>query len=233
MTTNNSKIETRTVTALVNDKPGVLNRITSMLRRRGYTIQSLAVGHSEVDNLSRLTVIVEGGDDIVEKVTKQLHKLIDVIKVNDISDDNIVSRELALMKVKSTPETRSEIVQLVSIYRAKIIANVCSAAETVLPSGTFITIIPFWVADSISILSIPTPARPIICNFLASSIFSFLILVPLLTIQASISWTRLLISSWEDSGLYKTSIPSLLNNSIPFSDIGSVINIFIFDITPH
>ena len=121
MTTNNSKIETRTVTALVNDKPGVLNRITSMLRRRGYNIQSLAVGHSEVDNLSRLTVIVEGGDDIVEKVTKQLHKLIDVIKVNDISDDNIVSRELALMKVKSTPETRSEIVQLVSIYRAKII----------------------------------------------------------------------------------------------------------------
>jgi acetolactate synthase-1/3 small subunit len=118
MTTNNSKIETRTVTALVNDKPGVLNRITSMLRRRGYNIQSLAVGHSEVDNLSRLTVIVEGGDDIVEKVTKQLHKLIDVIKVNDISDDNIVSRELALMKVKSTPETRSEIVQLVSIYRA-------------------------------------------------------------------------------------------------------------------
>ena len=121
MTTNNSKLETRTVTALVNDKPGVLNRITSMLRRRGYNIQSLAVGHSEVDDLSRLTVIVEGGDDVVEKVTKQLHKLIDVIKVNDISDDNIVSRELALMKVKSTPETRSEIVQLVSIYRAKII----------------------------------------------------------------------------------------------------------------
>ena len=121
MTIHNSKIETRTVTALVNDKPGVLNRITSMLRRRGYNIQSLAVGHSEVDDLSRLTVIVEGGDDIVEKVTKQLHKLIDVIKVNDISDDNIVSRELALMKVKSTPETRSEIVQLVSIYRAKII----------------------------------------------------------------------------------------------------------------
>ena len=83
MTIHNSKIETRTVTALVNDKPGVLNRITSMLRRRGYNIQSLAVGHSEVDDLSRLTVIVEGGDDIVEKVTKQLHKLIDVIKVLD------------------------------------------------------------------------------------------------------------------------------------------------------
>ncbi len=121
MTIKKYKIETRTVTALVNDKPGVLNRITSMLRRRGFNIQSLAVGHSEIEDLSRLTVIVEGGDDIVEQITKQLHKLIDVIKVTDISDENIVSRELALMKVKSTPETRSEIVQLVSIYRAKII----------------------------------------------------------------------------------------------------------------
>ena len=121
MTIKKHKIETRTVTALVNDKPGVLNRITSMMRRRGFNIQSLAVGHSEIEDLSRLTVIVEGGDDIVEQITKQLHKLIDVIKVTDISDENIVSRELALMKVKSTPETRSEIVQLVSIYRAKII----------------------------------------------------------------------------------------------------------------
>jgi|TARA_B110000263_G_scaffold239987_1_gene242743 acetolactate synthase-1/3 small subunit len=121
MIKNNSQLETRTVTALVNDKPGVLNRITSMLRRRGYNIQSLAVGHSEIDNLSRLTVIVEGGDDIVEKLTKQLHKLIDVIKVNDVSDDNIVSRELALIKITSTPSTRNEIIQLVSIYRANIV----------------------------------------------------------------------------------------------------------------
>ena len=67
MTTKNANnLPTRTVTALVNDKPGVLNRITSMLRRRGFNIQSLAVGHSEIDNLSRLTVVVEGGDDIVE-----------------------------------------------------------------------------------------------------------------------------------------------------------------------
>ena len=103
MTTKDTKniVPTRTVTALVNDKPGVLNRITSMLRRRGFNIQSLAVGHSEIDHLSRLTVVVEGGDDIVEKITKQLHKLIDIIKVNDISDDNIISRELALIKVSS------------------------------------------------------------------------------------------------------------------------------------
>ena len=122
MTTKNAKnIPTRTVTALVNDKPGVLNRITSMLRRRGFNIQSLAVGHSEIDNLSRLTVVVEGGDDIVEKITKQLHKLIDIIKVNDISDDNTISRELALMKISSSTKTRSEIMQIVAIYRAKIV----------------------------------------------------------------------------------------------------------------
>ena len=140
MTMHNSKIETRTVTALVNDKPGVLNRITSMLRRRGYNIQSLAVGHSEVDDLSRLTVIVEGGDDIVEKVTKQLHKLIDVIKVNDISDDNIVSRELALMKVKSTPETRSEIVQLVSpVVPLKFLLLSAKVASAVASGNIFMT----------------------------------------------------------------------------------------------
>ncbi|MQG06866.1 MAG: acetolactate synthase small subunit [SAR202 cluster bacterium] len=122
MTTKNAKnIPTRTVTALVNDKPGVLNRITSMLRRRGFNIQSLAVGHSEIDHLSRLTVVVEGGDDIVEKITKQLHKLIDIIKVNDISDDNTISRELALMKISSNTKTRSEIMQIVAIYRAKIV----------------------------------------------------------------------------------------------------------------
>ena len=123
MTTKYTKniVPTRTVTALVNDKPGVLNRITSMLRRRGFNIQSLAVGHSEIDHLSRLTVVVEGGDDIVEKITKQLHKLIDIIKVNDISDDNIISRELALIKVSSDTKTRSEIMQIVAIYRAKIV----------------------------------------------------------------------------------------------------------------
>ena len=122
MTTKNANnLPTRTVTALVNDKPGVLNRITSMLRRRGFNIQSLAVGHSEIDHLSRLTVVVEGGDDIVEKITKQLNKLIDIIKVNDISDDNIISRELALIKVSSDTKTRSEIMQIVAIYRAKIV----------------------------------------------------------------------------------------------------------------
>lgn len=111
----------RTITALVQDKPGVLNRVSSMFRRRGFNIASLAVGHSEVPNLSRMTFVVEGDDRVVEQVTKHLHKLIDVIKVSDISEDNVVSRELALLKVNSNVQSRSEIMQVVDIFRANIV----------------------------------------------------------------------------------------------------------------
>ena len=111
----------RTITALVQDKPGVLNRVSSMFRRRGFNIASLAVGHSEVPDLSRMTFVVEGDDRIVEQVTKHLHKLIDVIKVSDISEENVVSRELALIRVKSNVQTRSEIMQVVDIFRANIV----------------------------------------------------------------------------------------------------------------
>ena len=111
----------RTITALVEDKPGVLNRVSSMFRRRGFNIASLAVGHSEIPNLSRMTFVVEGGDAIVEQVTKHLHKLIDVIKVMDISEGNVVSRELALIRVKANVQTRSEIMQMVGIFRANIV----------------------------------------------------------------------------------------------------------------
>ena len=111
----------QTITALVQDKPGVLNRVSSMFRRRGFNIASLAVGHSEIPGLSRMTFVVEGDDAIVEQVTKNLHKLIDVIKVSDISDENVVSRELALIRVNSNVHTRSEIMQIVDIFRANIV----------------------------------------------------------------------------------------------------------------
>ena len=111
----------RTITALVEDKPGVLNRISSMFRRRGFNIASLAVGRSEIPNLSRMTFVVEGDDAVVEQVTKHLHKLIDVIKVSDISDENTVSRELALIKVKASVHSRGEIMQIVGIFRAGIV----------------------------------------------------------------------------------------------------------------
>ena len=111
----------RTITALVEDKPGVLNRVSSMFRRRGFNIASLAVGHSEIPNLSRMTFVVEGDDAVVEQVTKHLHKLIDVIKVSDMSDENVVSRELALIRVKANVQSRSEIMQIVDIFRANIV----------------------------------------------------------------------------------------------------------------
>ena len=110
-----------TITAFVIDKPGVLNRVASMFRRRGFNIASLAVGHSEVPGLSRMTFVVEGDDYTVDQVTKQLRKLIDVIEVSVISKENYVSRELALIKVKAAPANRGEIMQIVDIFRANII----------------------------------------------------------------------------------------------------------------
>ena len=116
-----ASLSKHTITALVEDRPGVLNRVSSMFRRRGFNISSLAVGQSEVPNLSRMTFVVEGDDTVVEQVTKHLHKLIDVIKVSDVSNLNAVSRELALIKVKANVHTRSEIMQIVDIFRANIV----------------------------------------------------------------------------------------------------------------
>ena len=110
-----------TIMALVEDKPGVLNRISSMFRRRGFNISSLAVGQSEIENLSRMTFVVNGDDSIVEQVTKHLHKLIDVVKVSDMTEEHIVNRELVLIKVKANVQSRSEIMQIVDIFRANII----------------------------------------------------------------------------------------------------------------
>ena len=115
------RIERHTVTALVEDRPGVLNRISSMFRRRGYNISSLAVGQSETEGLSRMTFVVEGDSDTVEMVSKNLHKLVEVIKVVNISQDNVVSRELALVRVESDASSRSEIMQIIDIFRAKIV----------------------------------------------------------------------------------------------------------------
>ena len=114
-------ISSRTITALVQDKPGVLNRISSMFRRRGFNIASLAVGRSETPNLSRMTFVVEGNDTVVEQVAQHLNKLVEVIKVSDMSEQNIVSRELALLRVKTTNQNRSEIMQITSAFRANII----------------------------------------------------------------------------------------------------------------
>lgn len=110
-----------TLVALVEDRPGVLNRVASLIRRRNFNINSIAVGHSELPGLSRMTIVVDGATTAVEQVRKQLDKLIEVVKVTDISQGRIIARELALIKVHTTPATRSEIMQIVDIFRTKIV----------------------------------------------------------------------------------------------------------------
>lgn len=110
-----------TLVALVQDRPGVLTRVASMFRRRGYNIASLAVGKSEQLGLSRMTVVVNGDEDTVSQVTKQLDKLIEVIHVSNISNEETVVRELALIKVSSATANRGEIIQIVNLFRANIV----------------------------------------------------------------------------------------------------------------
>lgn len=110
-----------TIVALVEDKPGVLTRMASLFRRRGFNIDSIAVGHSELPHLSRMTFVVNGPATIMEQVRKQLNKVVDVVKAVDISSDNITTRELALIKVKATSSTRGEIIEIADIFRANIV----------------------------------------------------------------------------------------------------------------
>ena len=116
-----AKGELHTIVALVEDRPGVLTRIASMFRRRGFNIASLAVGKSEQAGLSRMTFVVEGDEYTVNQVTKQLDKLIDVIRVTDITTQEIVARELALIKVHANTTNRGEVIQIVQLFRANIV----------------------------------------------------------------------------------------------------------------
>jgi acetolactate synthase-1/3 small subunit len=114
-------MQKHTLVALMEDKPGVLNRVSSLFRRRNYNIESLAVGHSETPDISRMTIVVDGDNRIVEQVVKQLDKLINVTQVVDVSDKPSVIRELALIKVKAAAGTRSEIMELVNVFRARVV----------------------------------------------------------------------------------------------------------------
>ena len=123
-----------TIVALVEDKPGVLTRMASLFRRRGFNIDSIAVGHSEEPHLSRMTIVVTGPSSIVEQVRKQVEKIVDVVRVIEISNDDMIARELALIKVKADNVTRSEIMQIVDIFRANIV-NVTTDMVTVEVTG--------------------------------------------------------------------------------------------------
>lgn len=112
----------RIVTLTVNNRPGVLNRITNLFSKRNYNIESITVGHSEIEGVSRITCVVNvENDSIIEQITKQLNKQIDVLKVTDISAQAMVARELALVKVGSTAATRSEINSLIEPFRASVV----------------------------------------------------------------------------------------------------------------
>ena len=110
-----------TLVALVEDKPGVLNRVASLFRRRGFNIESITVGHSEVSHLSRMTIVVDGANTQVEQVRKQLDKVIDTVKVYEISSDDMIALELALIKVQANSDNRSEVIQIVDIFKASIV----------------------------------------------------------------------------------------------------------------
>jgi len=114
-------MEKHTLIALMEDKPGVLNRVSNLFRRRNYNIQSLAVGHSETPHISRMTVVVDGDNRVVEQVVKQLSKLINVTEVLDVTERPAVIRELALVKVTAGPGKRSEIIELAQVFRGRIV----------------------------------------------------------------------------------------------------------------
>jgi acetolactate synthase I/III small subunit len=109
----------RTLVALMQDHPGVLNRVVSLIRRRNFNIDSLTVGHSETPGISRLTLVVDAAG--VEQIIKQLYRLIEVLKVSDVTEDAIVEREIALIKVHAPRATRTELIALANIYAARVV----------------------------------------------------------------------------------------------------------------
>ncbi len=126
---------THTLSVLVEDKPGVLARVASLFSRRGYNIQSLAVGATEQKDMSRMTIVVCVDESPLEQITKQLNKLINVIKIVEQDDDNSVSRELALIKVRADAGTRGQVIEAVNLFRAKVV-DVSTESLTIEATGT-------------------------------------------------------------------------------------------------
>jgi acetolactate synthase I/III small subunit len=120
---------------LVLDKPGVLNRVSSLMRARNFNIESLAVSHTDQADISRMTITLNGDDVLVEQAIKQLYRLIDVLKVQDLTDEPRVEHELALIKVRATDANRGEIVRIVELYRARVV-DISEASVVVEATGT-------------------------------------------------------------------------------------------------
>ena len=110
-----------TISVIVENKPGVLSRVSGLFARRGFNIESLAVGVTEDPAISRITIVAEGDEQDLEQIVKQLYKLIDTLKVFDLPKDKSVERELALIKVSANEKTRTEIIQIVDVFGAKVV----------------------------------------------------------------------------------------------------------------
>lgn len=110
-----------TISVLLQNKPGVLSRVTGLFSGRGFNIESLAVAPTLEKEVSCLTLLTTGEDAIIEQITKQLHKLIDVIKVTDMAEHEFVEREMALIRVKAEANTRAEVLRVIDIFRGKVV----------------------------------------------------------------------------------------------------------------
>ena len=131
---NGSEPRKHTIAIQVENKFGVLSRVAGLFSARGYNIESLSVGETLDPTVSRMTVVVRGDEFIIEQVTKQLHKLIDVIKVTDLTDESHVERELILVRVNAEPTNRAEILRVADIFRAKVV-DVTPASYTLEATG--------------------------------------------------------------------------------------------------
>jgi len=121
--------------AIVNNRPGVLNRVASLMRARQFNIESLAVGHTERPDVSRMTITLRGDDVAVEQVSKQLYRLIDVLKVQDLTAERRIEHDLALIKVRTTASTRAEVIKIVELYRGRVV-DVANDSIIVEATGT-------------------------------------------------------------------------------------------------
>ena len=120
---------------LVMDKPGVLNRVASLMRARNFNIDSLAVSRTDKEHISRMTLTLHGDDVAVEQAAKQLYRLIDVLKVQDVTADQVVEHELALLKVRATDGNRAEVIKIVELYKGRIV-DIAPDSVIVEASGT-------------------------------------------------------------------------------------------------
>jgi acetolactate synthase-1/3 small subunit len=123
------------IVAIVNNKPGVLNRVASLMRARNFNIESLAVSHTDAADISRMTLTLRGDDVLVEQATKQLYRLIDVLKVQDLTAEPTVEHELALVKVRVSEASRAEVIKVAELYKARVV-DVSDSSVIVEATGT-------------------------------------------------------------------------------------------------